>query len=80
MIVIKVELWPGGAKARAREIRRMFIANDGTGHQKRGNYSIAIFRRGSKVKVQRRGRVENYPREAYSVWRLVRLAIEAAGV
>lgn len=27
MIVVKVELWPGGSSARMREIGRVFIAN-----------------------------------------------------
>lgn len=81
MIVVKIELWPFGAKDLAKEIGRMYIANDGTGDHKRGNYNGGICRRNSTkitkpflpegAKPIRQGRVENYPRKSYNVWRLV---------
>ena len=82
MIVVKVELWPKGNEARAREIGRMTITNDGTitkgNKDKRGSYDIAVMRRGTTDRVQRRGRLENYAREAYCIWRLVGESLKKA--
>lgn len=76
MIVIKVELWPFGSEERAEEIGRMTITNDGTSRNPmRGDYNTKIMRRGTTDKVQKQGRVENYPRKSYSVWELVRRAL-----
>jgi hypothetical protein len=47
MITIKIELWPGGREHLAREIGRMYIANDGAGTAERGDYKVAVCRRGS---------------------------------
>jgi len=77
MIVIKVELWPGGFEGRKKEIGRMLIDNDGTSHTpKRGHYRVRLMRKGSSRTVQRTARVEDYPRESYPVWELVRRALE----
>ncbi len=77
MIVIKIELWPKGDGLRCRELGRAYIANVG-GTQKRGNYQVAVCRKGStscpltgKTKAAREGIVENYPRLSYNVWRLI---------
>tara|TARA_Y100000310_G_scaffold124073_1_gene122813 strand:- start:1329 stop:1589 length:261 start_codon:yes stop_codon:yes gene_type:complete len=75
MLVIKVELWPGGLGHNRRELGRMKIANVATtADQKRGNYRVKLMRRGNKT-VQRTCRVDNYPRLAYPVWELVRRAL-----
>jgi len=77
MIVIKVELWSGGSEENAEEIGRTYITNDGTGSISRGNYDVEVCRRGTKEKPSqggrgtREGRVENFPRKSYSIWRLV---------
>ncbi len=42
MVVVKIELWPRGIRAKAREIGRIVIANDGTGTAERGNYMCAL--------------------------------------
>lgn len=76
MIVIKIELWPLGFESRAREIGRMTLTNDGTSEDpKRGNYTAKVMRRGTIDKVQRTARVEDYPRQSYSIWELVRRAL-----
>lgn len=49
MIAIKIELWPRGVEARAREIGRMYIANDGAGTPDRGDYKVAVCRRGTNA-------------------------------
>lgn len=47
MIVVKLEIWPGGNEERAKEIGRTYIANDGSGSQDRGDYKVAVCRRGT---------------------------------
>jgi hypothetical protein len=80
MIVVKIEMWPQGDSSKAREIGFMRIANEGDhpDHPKRGNYKARIMRRGSRSAVQRESDVENYPRLSYSVWELVRRALNGA--
>ncbi len=46
MIVVKIELWPGGSEKRAKEIGRTYINNVG-GNYERGNYHVSVCRRGS---------------------------------
>jgi hypothetical protein len=89
MIVVKIELWPGGAEnhPRKQEIGRMYIANVG-GDIQRGDYQVAVCRRGSTAVPQpilpsgpmptRSGEVRDYPRLAYNVWRLITRALKSA--
>lgn len=46
MLVIKIELWPGGRESAAKEIGREYIANVGGDHE-HGDYVAAVCRRGS---------------------------------
>lgn len=85
MLVIKIELWPKGDGSKARELGRTYIANTGTGTVKRSDYKVAVCRKGSKkcpwfgkVKAVRTGEVKNYPRQSYSVWRLITRALLSA--
>lgn len=83
MLVIKVELH-SAKTGQVTEVARMVIANDGTGTMTRGNYWGRIYRKGSKLfpldkNVIRRGRVDNYPRFAESVWVLVAKMLEDVG-
>lgn len=77
MLVIRIELWPGGSEKRKREIGLMEIVNraDHPDRPKRGNYVVYLMRRGASRTVQRRCTVEDYPRESYPVWELVRRAL-----
>jgi hypothetical protein len=45
MLVVKIELWPHGVQSKAKELFRVFIANDCTGTSKAGNYSVAAWPR-----------------------------------
>lgn len=85
MIVVKIEMWPGGNKLRCHEIGRMYIANDGSGSGDRGNYDAVVCRRGTtenpmegNVKPTRTGRVVDYPRTSYNVWRLISRCLRSA--
>lgn len=85
MITVKIELWPFGDEKRAREIGRMYIANTGGGTPDRGDYEVAVCRRGTIAvpapinpegpKATRSGFVLGYPRLAYNVWRLIARAL-----
>lgn len=79
MIRIRIELVPHGNDKIIREIGRMEIVNDGTGDNRIGNYDIRLFRRGSKTTIQNTGKIYSYPRKAYSIWVLLKKAIEAIG-
>ena len=81
MIVIKVELWPGGRR-KTRELFRMTLTNDGSlSDGLRGNYDVNLFRRTSdgvlRTGILRRGRVEGFPRKSYHVGRLVLRALKS---
>lgn len=76
MIVVKIEVWPGGDKARAYEMGRMEIANDATTtlfDQTKGNYdAVVTWPAPSGTPIRRTARVEDYPRQEFTVWELVR--------
>lgn len=86
MIVLKIEMWPHGNEDKKREIGRTYIYNAG-GTAKRGDYEARVCRKGkTKFKLEdlrsgkgftRTGRVENYPRLTYNVWRLAIKALRA---
>ncbi len=88
MIVVKLELWPLGDESRRRELGRTYVWNDGrSANPKRGDYGVAVARRGHAgpwrdvvrgSKAQRRGAVTDYPRLSYSVWRLIIRALKSA--
>lgn len=83
MIIVDITLLPASG-GEPRHLGRMVLTNDGAGTLKRGNYDVAVLRKG-KLRlataelddraVTRRGRVEDYPRKSYSVWRLVLRAL-----
>lgn len=87
MIVVRLEMWPKGDESRKREIGRAFVYNDG-GSLRRGNYEVRVCRKNRFDHVPgdvptddgfaRTGRVENYPRLSYNVWRLILRALRAA--
>lgn len=89
MIVVKIELW-SAVTHEVSEIGRMYIANDGSGTVDRGDYSVAVCRRGNTEPPRelipdpmgkpaaRLAGVKDYPRLAYNVWRLIARAVHAA--
>lgn len=85
MIVVKIELWPQGDASRMHELGRTYIWNDATtGDPARGNYGVAVCRRGvfgwpnALNSATRRGEVRDYPRLSYNVWRLIIRALLSA--
>ena len=69
MIVVKVELWPFGNEAAAREIGRAHIHNDATGDAAVGNYGYHIWNQAGIC--VRKGDVVGHVR-ARGVWELIR--------
>ena len=70
-IVVKLELWPGGDKERARTMGILIIANDGTGTASRGNYDDKLIGKQAALKGSP-GRIEDYPKQRKHAWELVR--------
>ena len=89
MIVVKLEMWPGGDESRMYELGRTYIYNDGAGSARRGNYEVRVCRKhkdyeGTHRNVAtgkgftRTGRVEGWPRKSYNIWLLILRCLRAA--
>jgi hypothetical protein len=80
MIVVRVELWPGGDRSKAESLGEAVIINDGSGTATQGNYHFALSRRGQTAKDQawRDGQVRGFPRKRLGGWDLVYRALHAA--
>jgi hypothetical protein len=78
MIVVTVELH-SARTGKVTSLGRMHISNTGEASTLDGlhDYDVEIMRKGTTNKVQRRGLVSNYPRQAYTVWELVKRALIA---
>ena len=86
MIVVRVELWPGGYRNRMKHLGTMTIVNDGTGSKTIGNYDVSLSGRNhddpialhlhGKGRVYR-GRVVGHPRLRMSMWRLIHKAVNS---
>lgn len=77
MVVVTIELWPGGFRDGARLLGRMEIVNDCTGTATRGNYTVRLYRFDGKT-VWRTARVEGFARVARGGYDLLQLALAAA--
>jgi hypothetical protein len=69
MIVVRIELWPGGDKNRSQLLGVGVIANDGAGSTIEGNYKYQIF--GKKNVPLRAGKVTGFPRKQLLGWDLL---------
>ena len=78
MVVVKIELWPGGYETNKRDLGTILIANDGTGTSTIGNYDVRVMSRGKKPRILKTGRVEGYKRKTTSPHRLVLAALQIA--
>ena len=83
MLVLKLELH-SARTGEIKEIGRTIIANTG-GTEKRGNYVCKVSRKRTTFDnidtwkdPLRLGKVEDYPRLSYNVWRLVIRALLSA--
>lgn len=85
MIVVKVELH-SAITGKVTRLGKMVIGNDGTGTGRIGNYDAWVLRKADAENhitrttldaATRKGRVENYARQSYVIWRLVLRALRA---
>jgi hypothetical protein len=88
MIIVRVELWPGGDANRARLLGLGKIENVGNGSDARGNYAAALVGATSAGVTPavaarppfRSVRVEGFPRQQLCAWDLLfRVLREAIG-
>lgn len=75
MVVVTVELWPGGDPTRKRHLGTAWIANDGTGDRRTGNYWVKLFSRGKRPRLWKEGIVRGFPRKDLLAWDLVYRAL-----
>jgi hypothetical protein len=78
MIIVKIELHSANT-GKITPLGEMRISNTGDSSitDSLHSYDVEIMRKGSPTKVQRRGLVQNYPRNNYTVWELVKRALIA---
>lgn len=85
MIVVNLEMWPGGDETKKRLIGRTYIYNCG-GTDERGNYQVRVCKKGKYEPTRdiiagkgctRTGEVFDYPRLSYNVWRLIIRALKS---
>lgn len=81
MVVIKIELWPNGNRAKRKKLGCIHITNDATGTRHYGNYTVKLFHAGihvAKKGVFKAGRVRGFLR-TLSPYRLIFRALQAVG-
>jgi hypothetical protein len=74
MIVIRLEMWPGGREENKYELGTGTITNVGTGTEERGQYRIQLLKCARYAKtagVWKRGVVLNFPRQRLGPWDLL---------
>lgn len=83
MIVVKLELWPGGDESRAQDLGKAIIGNE-SNLADISDYSVYLLT-GAKYSrnpgtIWRTGEVKGFPRTSYQVgpWELLFLALESA--
>lgn len=70
MIYVRIELWPGGNKERAKLLGEATIANiGGYAHDARGTYSYRL--EGKAHTLLKAGRVTGFPRKRLLGWDLL---------
>lgn len=84
MLVLRLELH-SAITGKITETGTTIIANDGTGTDNLGNYTVRVGNKNDAGNIrkiydnpQRMGSVKNYPRLSYNVWRLIVRALLAA--
>lgn len=82
MIVVRMELWPGGDQTKARPLGVITIVNDGTGTVEEGNYDVAASHAGKffgkRREPYKEGRVLGFIR-GWSPYKLLYRALKALG-
>jgi len=74
MMLIKIELLPGGDASKRRTLGEIRIVNDGSGSLDVGNYDVTLMKSEEYAKspgVWKRGRVVGFPRRALGPYDLL---------
>ena len=74
MIRITIDLLPFGSEKAKIMLARAKISNNLTGTVARGNYDYSLWKKGRKI--WRKGKVENFPRNSYGIWKLLYLILK----
>jgi hypothetical protein len=78
VLVVRIELWPGGNEQQKRDLGTAFIVNDMAGTRQLGRYNVMLSKWGRPDTPWRVGRVDGFDRLRGSPWDLLRKAITAA--
>lgn len=73
MIIVKIELH-SAITGEVSTLGTLHIVNDGTGTATRGNYYVDKI--GKNKKINKTAKIKNWPRKAYSVFKLLRKSLE----
>lgn len=75
MLVVIIEIWPGGDEQRKRRLGVATIVNDGKGTEEIANYQFEIFKGpelGSRNRsVWKRGKIQGFARRMLGPWDLL---------
>ena len=71
MLVVTVELWPGGNEEQKWHLGTARIVNDGAGSLEGGNYTVTLSRWGLPTHKWRSGVVKDFPRKRLGPWDLL---------
>lgn len=71
MIIVTVELVPGGDMSKKRHLGTAVIANKGTGGLTRGNYRFQLSKRGRSRQLWKGGTITGFPRKKLGPWDLL---------
>jgi hypothetical protein len=82
MIVVTIELWPGGYKEKSRPLGVISITNDGTGTKEKSNYNYVLSHAGmffgKRKEPFKKGSVRGFFRNL-SPYRLLARCLKDAG-
>ncbi len=76
MLIITIELAPGGDMAHKQHLGTATIINDGTGTLAVGNYEVRLSKWGRPGVTWRRGRIEGFPRQRLGPYDLLLRALQ----
>lgn len=74
MIIVTVEMWPGGDKDEAYLLAVAVLTNDQTGSTTRGDYDCGLFLKSKRI--WRKTHIAQYPRAKLNVWHLIKRMLE----
>lgn len=74
MIVVKIEMWPGGNQENRYLLGSAILINDSSGSATWGDYECTLFLKGKRIWKQTY--VAQFPRQRLNAWHLVKRMLE----